>query len=202
MNICILGAGAWGTAIALHMDRCGHAVTLVPRRFEQALALASTRENVDYLPGFTLPHRIQIGSELEPVLMEAEVVILACPSKGLRDLCQRVVDATQSAWQLKLFITLCKGLELESFKGPCEIVSEFFPDIACGVLSGPTYAGEVAQGKPTAMTLAVGQEVSDGARYQSAFSNAAMRVYLSNDVIGTELGGHLEECLCDCGGPL
>ena len=64
MNTCVLGAGAWGTAMALHLDRCGHAVTLVPRRIEQALELASGRENRDYLPGLRLPHRIQIGYEV------------------------------------------------------------------------------------------------------------------------------------------
>lgn len=203
MNICILGAGAWGTAMALHLDRCGHAVTLVPRRFEHALALASSRENSDYLPGHPLPHRIQIGSELAPVLMEAEVVILACPSKGLRELCQRVIDASEHAWQLRLILTLCKGLELDSFKGPHAIVKEFFPDITAGVLSGPTYAGEVAAGKPTAITLAVEANCTDAARYQSAFSNKSLRVYRSHDVIGTELGGTLKNIyaiaagLCD-----
>lgn len=203
MNICILGAGAWGTAMALHLDRCGHAVTLVPRRIEQALAIASQRENVEYLPGYRLPHTIQIGCELTPVLMEAELVLLACPSKGLRDLCLQIVEAAESAWQLKLFLVMCKGLELDSLKTPCEIVGEFFPDIACGVLSGPTYAGEVAAGKPTAITLAVPSDFSDAERYQAAISSASLRAYLSDDVRGTELGGTLKNIyaigagLCD-----
>ena len=139
MNCCILGAGAWGTAMALHLDRCGHSVTLVPRRMEHALAIASTRENTDYLPGYKLAHSIQIGCELAPVLMEAEVVFLACPSKALRDLCLRVRAASDVAWQLKLFLVMCKGLELDSFKTPSEIVNEIFPEVACGALSGPTF---------------------------------------------------------------
>lgn len=203
MNICILGAGAWGTAMALHLDRCGHAVTLVPRRFEQALAIASVRENEDYLPGYDLPHRIQVGFELYPVLMEAEVVLLACPSKGLRDLCRKLVDNLEAAWQLKLLVVMCKGFELETFKAPSEIVQEYFPDIACGVLSGPTFAGEVAAGKPTAITFAVDAGFEGAERYQEAFSNASLRAYLSNDVKGTELGGTLKNIyaiaagLCD-----
>lgn len=84
MNICIFGAGAWGTAMALHLERCGHSVTLVPRRIEQALALASSYENTEYLPGYQLPGGIQIGFEPAPVLMEAEAVLLACPAKALR----------------------------------------------------------------------------------------------------------------------
>lgn len=192
MNCCILGAGAWGTAMALHLDRCGHSVTLVPRRMEHALAIASTRENTDYLPGFKLPHTIQIGCEVAPVLMEAEVVFLACPSKALRDLCESVRAASDVAWQLKLFLVMCKGLELDTFKTPSEIVNEIFPDVACGALSGPTFAGEVAAGKPTAVTLAVDSDFEDAEAFQEAFSNDSLRAYLSNDVRGTELGGTLK----------
>lgn len=192
MNCCILGAGAWGTAMALHLDRCGHSVTLVPRRMEQALAIASIRENVDYLPGYKLPHTIQIGCEVAPVLMEAEVVFLACPSKALRQLCETVKAARDVAWQLKLFLVMCKGLELGTFKTPSEIVNEIFQDVACGALSGPTFAGEVAAGQPTAVTLAVDKHFENAETYQQAFSNASLRAYLSNDVRGTELGGTLK----------
>ena len=203
MNICIIGAGAWGTAMALHLNRCGHGVTLVPRRLEHALSLSSSRENSDYLPEYRLPHAIQIGSELAPVLMEAEVVLLACPSKGLREVCLKIANNIESAQKLKLFVVMCKGLELESLKGPCEVVDEFFPEIACGVLSGPTYAGEVAAGLPTAITFAMDGDFVDAHRYQEAFSNPALRIYLSDDVKGTELGGILKNVyaiaagLCD-----
>ena len=161
--------------MALHLDRCGHAVTLVRRRIEHAVSLASTRENSDYLPGYRLPHTIQIGCELGPVLMEAEVVFLACPSKALRDLCESVRAHLAEAWQLKLFIVMCKGLELESFKTPSEIVNEIFPEVACGALSGPTFAGEVAAGKPTGVTLAVDADFDAAEAYQEAFSNASLR---------------------------
>lgn len=203
MNCCILGAGAWGTAMALHLDRCGHSVTLVPRRMEHALEIASSRENRDYLPGYKLPQRIQIGCEAAPVLMEAEVVFLACPSKALRELCDSIKPHLAAAWQLKLCLTLCKGLELETFKTPAEIVGEAMPSVACGVLSGPTFAGEVADGKPTAVVLAVGKDCPSPERYQEAFSNTSLRAYLSEDVRGTELGGTLKNIyaigsgLCD-----
>src|SRR5271170_1703308 len=96
VNVTILGAGAWGTALALHAQRMGHTVTLAPRRLEQALQLAAERENRDYLPGFKLPVEIQIGLEIRPVIMEAELVLLACPMRGLRALAgavQRELDA-------------------------------------------------------------------------------------------------------------
>lgn len=192
MNCCILGAGAWGTAMALHLERCGHSVTLVPRRMEHALALSSTRENVDYLQGYHLPRTIQIGCELKPVLMEAEAVFLACPSRPLRHLCERIRSELAVAQQLKLFVIMCKGLEAESFKTPSEIVQEHLPDIACGALSGPTFAGEVAAGNPTAVTFAVDSKFPLPEIYQQAFSNASLRVYLSQDVRGTEMGGILK----------
>ena len=203
MNCCILGAGAWGTAMALHLDRCGHTVTLVPRRMEHALSLSSSRENKDYLPGYNLPNSIQIGCEIDPVLMEADVVFLACPSKALRSLCEQISSAMDSAWQLKLFIVMCKGLEMKSLKAPSEVVQEFFPAIECGALSGPTFAGEVAAGNPTAVTFAVSSIFQSIEMYQEAFSNLSLRVYLSNDVRGTELGGILKNIyaiasgLCD-----
>jgi glycerol-3-phosphate dehydrogenase (NAD(P)+) len=203
MNCCILGAGAWGTALALHLDRCGHSVTLVPRRMEHALEIASRRENAAYLPGFRLPHRIQIGCELEPVLMEAEVVFLACPSYAVRSLCEAMRPHLAGAWQLALCLVLCKGLELESFQSPAEIVAESLPGVACGVLSGPTFAGEVAAGKPSAVVLATQPAFDQAEHYQEAFSNSGLRVYLSTDVRGTELGGTLKNIyaigagLCD-----
>ena len=98
---------------------------------------------------------------------------------------------------------MCKGLELETFKTPAEIAGEALPGIACGVLSGPTFAGEVAEGKPTAVVLAVGSDCEDPERYQSAFSNSGLRAYLSDDLRGTELGGTLKNIyaigsgLCD-----
>lgn len=203
MNCCILGAGAWGTAMALHLDRCGHSVTLVPRRIEHALEIASSRENRDYLPGYKLPHRIQIGCEVAPVLMEAEVLFLACPSKAVRSLCESIQPHIAAAWQLKLCLIMCKGLELETLKTPAEIVAEALPGLARGVLSGPTFAGEVAAGKPTAVVLAVDKDCPEPARYQEAFSNSSLRAYLSDDLHGTELGGTLKNIyaigsgLCD-----
>ena len=192
MNFCVLGAGAWGTAIALHLIRQGHAVTLVPRRIEVAMALASTRQNEDYLPGFELPLNLQIGFEVRPVLMEADVAILACPSKGLRSLCEMIAQALDSAEALKLVITLCKGLEEGTFLRPGEVVEGSLPGIAHAVLSGPTNAAEVAAGKPTAVTL--GAQVIDGTieAVQTAMSGGTMRVYTSDYLIGVELGGCLK----------
>ncbi|MBC2592989.1 NAD(P)-dependent glycerol-3-phosphate dehydrogenase [Ruficoccus amylovorans] len=203
MNIAVLGAGAWGTGMALHLSRLGHRVTLCPRRMEHALELASARENRDYLPGFTWGPDMQIGCEFKPAVMEAEMIVLACPIRGLREFCQELAAARESAWQAKMVVTLCKGVEMRSLHAPSEIVSELVPGIAVGALSGPSNAAEVAAGSPTAVVLAseAGEELT--ARMQEALNGGSLRVYRSADLRGVELGGALKNIyaigagLCD-----
>lgn len=198
MNIVVVGAGAWGTAFALHLSRLGHIVTLAPRRFEQALALASTRENSDYLPGHVLPQSVQIAHELAPVLMEAELVLLACPSQALRETCERVRAARGLATRLRLVVSLAKGLELGTYLRPAEVMAATLPGLAVGSLTGPTNAAEVAAGKPCAMVLAAGAAAGperDAAfltEVQAALSGPSLRVYLSDDIAGAEFGGCLK----------
>ncbi len=192
MNFAIIGAGAWGTAFAIHLSRLNHTVTLVPRRFEQALAIASTRENADYLPGIPLPLSIQIGHELTPVLMEADVVVLACPSQAVRATCERVRANLGLATQLKLVVSLSKGLELVTHLRPSEVIAAVLPDVTVGVLTGPTNAAEVARGKPAAMVLAATKNDAFLAEVQAALSGPTLRVYTGDDVAGVEFGACLK----------
>lgn len=193
MNIVVIGAGAWGTAFALHLSRLGHTVTLAPRRFDQALALASTRENTDYLPGFLLPQSVQIAHELAPVLMEAELVVIACPSQVLRETCSRMAAGLAQATQLRLVVSLAKGLELETHLRPTEVMAAMLPGRAVGCLTGPTNAAEVAAGKPCAMVLAAsGVDEAYLATVQAALSGPSLRVYRGDDVAGVEFGGCLK----------
>lgn len=193
MNIVVVGAGAWGTAFALHLSRLGHTVTLTPRRFEQALTLASARENTDYLPGFQLPQSIQIAHEFAPVLMEADVVLLACPSQALRETCERVQAGRALATQLRLVVSLAKGLELGTHLRPTEVMAASLPGLAVGSLTGPTNAAEVAAGKPAAMVLAASAcDEALLAEVQAALSGPTLRVYRGDDVAGVEFGGCLK----------
>ncbi|MFW5883744.1 MAG: NAD(P)H-dependent glycerol-3-phosphate dehydrogenase, partial [Verrucomicrobiota bacterium] len=193
MNIAILGAGAWGTAMALHLDRLGHRVTLTPRRMEQALALASERENRDYLPGYRLPNSMQIGNEIAPVLMEAELVLLASPMAGLRGLCEAMARCGEASWQIRLVAALCKGLETETLKLPGAVMAEWLPAERIATLSGPSFADEVARGLPTAVTLAsAGAPDAVLAEAQQALSGSSFRVYTSRDEVGVEIGGCLK----------
>ena len=203
MNSCILGAGAWGTSMALHLHRNCHVVSLAPRRMEQAMKLASTRENVDYLPGIQLPDSLQIGFELQPLLMEAEVLFFACPTKGLRALCHRIHSEVTSLDKLQLIVILCKGLEKDSLKFPSQIIKEFFPSVKVAVLSGPSNAREVALGKPTAVSLGLPNKDAFAESIQNTISSDKLRVYLTEDIRGVELGGILKNIyaigagLCD-----
>ena len=153
MNCVIFGAGGWGTAMAIHLARQGHTVTLVPRRAEQALALATTRENRDYLPGHRLDESIQIGLEPAPALMDADLVFLACPSKGLPELLRVIGPAVRSS-EARMAISLCKGLDLETLRRPSELMAAAFGALPVATLSGPSNADEVADGLPTALVLA------------------------------------------------
>lgn len=204
MNICVLGAGAWGTAMAIHLVRLGHTVTLVPRRFEFALELGAKRENRDYLPGFPFPESLQVGFELPPVLMEAELVLLGCPTAGVRDWSTRLADSLAGARQLRLVLSLAKGIEPGTHLTPCQIARAILPPhIAVGALTGPSHAAEVAAGHPTALLLAIERHDAFSDEAQAAMSSPAMRLYTSDDLLGAELGGAVKNVyaiaagLCD-----
>ena len=191
MNIAVLGAGAWGTALALHLHACGHTVTLTSRRLEQAAELSTRREN-ERLPGFPLPDDLQIGHENAPILLEAELAVLAAPTVGLRGLAREVAAARSSAWRLVAAVAVCKGLEPGTGRLPAEILAEELPDLPTGVLGGPNHAGGIAAGLPAAATLAFPGGTELAPRLQEELSGGAFRLYLSEDPLGVSLGGSLK----------
>ncbi|HEU5078294.1 MAG TPA: NAD(P)H-dependent glycerol-3-phosphate dehydrogenase [Opitutaceae bacterium] len=192
MNFVILGAGAWGTAFAIHLCRLNHTVSLVPRRFEQAVAISSARENTEYLPGVPLPQSLQIGYEITPVVMETEVVLLACPAQSLRETCQNLAHNLGLATQLRLVVSLAKGLEGGTHLRTSEVISSVLPQYGGGILTGPTNAAEVARGLPAAMVLAVSRIDDFTTNVQAALSGPSLRVYTSDDLAGAEFGGCLK----------
>jgi len=184
--------------------RAGQTVTLVPRGLETAMALAESRENTAYLPGVRLPDSLQIGHAWPAVLLEAEVVMLGCPSAGLRGLVSEIRSAGEQSGRSAppVFLTLCKGLEVGTDLLPGEVVREALggwgAGAMIGALSGPSHAAEVARGLPTALVLGweSGASEADGTelarRVQTAFSSATLRVYTVDDRRGVELGGCLK----------
>ena len=202
MNCVVFGAGAWGTAMAIHLDRQGHTVTLVPRRLEQALKLTAERENTDYLKGYALAPSLQIGLEAIPALMDADLVFLACPSKGLAELVQQIGPALRAS-SARMVISLCKGLDQHTLRRPSEVMAQAAGNIPVATLSGPSNAEEVARGMPTAMVLAAHQDDETLREVQAALSGPTLRAYTSSDLPGVEIGGTLKNVyavgagLCD-----
>lgn len=190
MKATILGAGAWGSAMAIHLNRCGQRVTLVPRRLEQALEIAGTRENRVYLPGVPFPRDVQIAHVPATALAECDAVIFACPSKALRATAERVKDAISP--RTRILISLCKGLETGTLLRPEQVLRQVFPSLPCGVISGPTNAAEVAAGFPVAVVFASDAPAELAEKIQSEFSDASFRIYRSADVVGVELCGALK----------
>lgn len=192
MNFVVVGAGAWGTAFAVHLVRAGHGVTLVPRRPEQAATLVAARENTDYLPGISLPPAVTVTADLRQALAGTDVVLLACPMQALRETCARVRNALSRDARIKLVISLAKGLELGTHLRPSQVMADGLPGLLVGSLTGPTNAAEVARGLPAAMVLAASEASPWVEEVQAAISGPTLRVYTSDDLAGVEFGACLK----------
>jgi glycerol-3-phosphate dehydrogenase (NAD(P)+) len=190
MKIAVLGAGAWGTAVAINLAQ-RHAVTLWARSHEQCAAMRSARENARYLPGFTFPEALEVGDDLAAAVSAAELVLMAVPTAALRENLKRAAAAGSSA----PFVILSKGFEPGIGRLAHEVCAEECGgDVRCAVLSGPSFAQEVAGGQPTAITLA--SAASDFARDAArALHSPNFRVYSSDDVIGVEVAGAVKNVI-------
>lgn len=189
MNVLVLGAGAWGTAMALAAVAAGHQVVLWARSAEQALRMQHSRDNQRYLPGVALPPALMVTSDLRQALAHADVglTLIATPMAGLREALHSLPAGRSALW-------LCKGLEAGSGALAHEVARALRPDAACGVLSGPSFALEVAQGLPTAL-VAASESAELSAAAVLAFHSGALRVYTTTDVVGVEVGGAVKNVL-------
>lgn len=192
MRFVVIGAGAWGTAFALHLARAGRPVTLVPRRIEQAQAIRQRRENREYLPGVAVPDAVNVVDDLSRGLAGADVVLLACPAQALRETVTKVRAALPAGAAVRLVLSLAKGLELGTHLRPSQIIADAFPLVSVGSLSGPTNALEVARGQPAAMVLGVAGADEIAAAVQAAVSAPTLRTYTTDDLAGVEYGGCLK----------
>jgi glycerol-3-phosphate dehydrogenase (NAD(P)+) len=167
-------------------------VVLIPRRPEQAAAIASTRENREYLPGLPLPAAVAVTGDLAGALAGADVVLLACPAQTMRQTAAHVRASLPADAAPRLILSLAKGLEVGSHLRPSEAILEALPEVAVGALSGPTNAAEVARGLPAAMVLASKAEESVVQEVQAAISGPTLRLYTTDDIAGVEFGGCLK----------
>ncbi len=189
MPVAVLGAGAWGTALAVAAAQAGHAVQLWARDAAQAQALAQERVNRRYLPEVPLPATLAVVDGLELALAHAEggLTVIATPMAGLRELLAALPAGRPVLW-------LSKGFERGTGLLGHEIARALRPGAACGVLSGPSFALEVARGLPTALVAASDDEALAAAAV-AAFHGGPLRIYTSADVAGVEVGGALKNVM-------
>jgi glycerol-3-phosphate dehydrogenase (NAD(P)+) len=195
MKITMLGAGAWGTALAISFVQ-KHQVTLWARNAEQIAAMLANGRNQRYLPDIPLPQELRIEHDLDSALAGAEMLVLAVPISALRETLIRIARLPVPV----PVIWLCKGFETDTALLPHQIAAEVLPPaFPRAVLSGPSFAQEVAHGLPTALTLASAD--ADFARKAAQqLHNSRLRIYASTDVVGVEVGGAVKNVLAIAAG--
>ena len=191
-TIAVVGAGSWGTALAIQFARSGHRTLLWGLPDDHLDRLQEDRENQHYLPGAAFPDSLVVEPDLTAALAAAPVVVIAVPSHAFREVLTQVRPLLRAdariAWATK-------GFEVESGKLPHQVAREVLgPDIPLAVLSGPTFAREVGMGLPTAVTVAATQE-DYARRLAECLSGESFRAYTSSDIVGVEVGGAVKNVL-------
>lgn len=188
MRVTVLGAGAWGTALAISAA-ARNEVTLWARNPRQVAAMAAARCNARYLPGAPWPEALAVTADLQQALAQAAhgLLIVATPMAALRSMLAGLPPASRVLW-------LCKGFEAETGLLGHQLAAQVLPGARVGVLSGPSFAQEVAAGLPTAL-VAASADAALADMAVAAFHGGALRVYTSNDPVGVEVGGAVKNVL-------
>ena len=192
MKIAVLGSGSFGTAMALAAARSGHEVALWARRAEVAEQLAAERTNAAYLPGFALPPAVRPTASLEEALWGAGFALAAIPSHGSRAVYR---EMRGHLGEQAVVVSATKGIETETLQRMGEVAGEELGDgTRYAVLSGPSFAVEVARNEPTAI-VAASRSAAAAERVQHELSSHTFRVYTNDDVVGVELGGAVKNVI-------
>jgi glycerol-3-phosphate dehydrogenase (NAD(P)+) len=200
-RIAVMGSGAWGTAIALSLaKRGGHGLTLWSHSPEVSETIEESGENKAFLPGFAIPKSIRLTSNMEEALRDAEIVVSVMPSHHVRASYEQYAPFLRSG---QLLVSATKGIEDETLLRMSEVIVDvlgvFGLKLSVGVLSGPSFAQEVAAGYPTAITIATA-DAELAALVQREFGSQALRLYTNDDVVGVELGGALKNVIAIAAG--
>lgn len=188
MKIAIAGAGAFGTGLAIALTANGP-VTLWARDADAVSKMQNTRENAQRLAGHSLPETVSITAEFDQVF-DADTVLLAMPAQKIGTWLARHADDLHN----KRLVACCKGIDQATLRGPVAQIETHVPSAVAAILAGPSFAADIANHLPTALTLAC-RNPQDGAYLQSCLSTPTLRLYLSEDVIGAELGGALKNVI-------
>jgi glycerol-3-phosphate dehydrogenase (NAD(P)+) len=194
MRVAVLGAGSWGTTLALLLNANAHAVTLWSHREDHAREIIERRENANLLPGISIPPEILITSDLALAVREPELLVAAVPAQFLRSVAQRL---REHDFRSTLIVNVAKGIENQSLMTMSEVLLDVLPalrrDNLCS-LSGPSFAEEVARQIPTAV-VAASPSLQTAKRVQQAFMTPTFRVYSSDDLRGVELAGAVKNVI-------
>ena len=191
-RIAVLGAGSWGTALAIQFARAGQPTILWGIEVDEIRSMALERCNTAYLPKAAFPDGLEVTTRLEEALRDAEDVLIAVPSHAFRETLQRIEDAGTAP---KHLAWATKGFETASGLLPHQVAAQMLdPRVPTAVISGPTFAAEVAAGLPSAVTIASADE-RNARRLAKAVSTDAFRAYTARDIIGVEVGGATKNVL-------
>lgn len=188
MTISVIGAGAFGTALAITWAEAGNQVSLWGRD-ASVMKTAQVSRRLPRLPDAALPDAINCIADLSPAL-SSDIIALALPAQALRPFLKSHATALAG----KHLIACCKGIDLETMTGPVTSISETVPRAHAAMLTGPSFAADIAKGLPTALTLACADE-DIGASLQQALSTPTLRIYRTHDTVGAELGGALKNVM-------
>lgn len=189
-SIAVLGAGAWGTALAMHLARIGHQVILWAHSEPKAKKMQLSRENAQYLKGYFFPETLLVTADLESALLACDAVLSVVPSHVFREVLQQLVDTLPAGKVFeKHFAWATKGFEPDSLLLLHKVAKQIIGDQkVMAVLSGPTFADEVARGLPTAMVSASSDE-TEAEFWAQIFHCQNFRIYTQTDMVGVEVGG-------------
>ena len=191
VNVGVVGAGSWGTALALVLEKNGHQVTLWSSREAKAEELRTLRENADKLPGVKIPETIEITADIEKAVKDKELVVLGVPSLYIRNTAAKMAPYVSEG---QIVVNVSKGIEESTLYTMTEVIAEELPNADVAVLSGPSHAEEVSRYIPT--TVVAGAKTRKTAeKIQSIFMNEVFRVYTSPDMLGIEVGGALKNVI-------
>ena len=191
-TVAVLGSGSWGTALAVHLGRTGHRTILWGIETDELMAMTRDRVNSRYLPGVTLPERVEIEHDFARAVGDADQLLIVVPSHAFREVLERAKPLLK-AGQRVAWAT--KGFELATGKLPHEVAAEVLgPGVPMAVLSGPTFAKEVGAGLPSAMVVA-SKDADYAMQLARGISGENFRAYASSDMIGVEVGGAVKNVL-------
>src|SRR6266436_860444 len=193
MKITVLGAGAWGTALARFLTQSDSKVTLWGHDLEVLSEIRRAGRNERFLPGIPLPSALKLEGDIQSAIRDADRVIVAVPSKAFREVTSALENFNG------LIVSVTKGIEYETGLTMCGILAQNAPRATCAALSGPSFAVEVAREVPTAI-VAASSDLDVAGRVQNLFNRPAFRVYTSADITGVELGGALKNVIAIAAG--